>query len=61
VLKFFSLTSGLKITETKSTFHKVGLLDWDLIPFKSFFPFRFMELEEGFKYLGFFIKAGAQH
>jgi hypothetical protein len=59
VLKFFSSTSGLMINASKSTFHQVGLSDQDLIPFKAFFPFRFIELEQGFKYLGFFVKAGA--
>jgi hypothetical protein len=59
VLKFFSSTYGLTINASKSTFHQVGLSDQDLIPFKDFFPFIFIELEEGFKYLGFLVKAGA--
>ena len=59
VLKFFISNSSLMINASKSTFHQAGLSVQDLIPFKAFFPFIFIELEEGFKYLGFLVKAGA--
>jgi hypothetical protein len=59
VLKLFSLTSGLLINVSKSTFHQSGLTDQELFMFKYFFPYDFIELEQGFKYLGFYLKAGA--
>jgi hypothetical protein len=60
VLKCFCLTSGLTINGTKSTFHQARLSEHDLLPFKAIFPYRFLELDLGFKYLGFFIKSGFQ-
>jgi hypothetical protein len=44
----------------KSTFHHAGLTDLDLNVFKVVFPFKFIAMDLGFKYLGFYIKAGAQ-
>jgi hypothetical protein len=61
VINFFSSISGLLINASKSTFHQAGLLDRELVQFKSFFPFRFLELEQGLKSLDFFMKVGALH
>jgi hypothetical protein len=38
-------------------FHHAGFHDADLARFKEMFPYNFMELVLGFKYLGYFIKA----
>jgi hypothetical protein len=54
----FCSASGLKINTAKSTFHHEGLLDLELDPFKSLYPYIFSELAIGFKYLGVFIKTG---
>jgi hypothetical protein len=59
VLKLFILTSGLLINASKSTFHQTSLTDQELFLFKSFFPYNFLELEQGFKYIGFNMKVGA--
>jgi len=58
-LKLFSLTFGLSINVSKSTFHQSGLTDQEQFLFKVFFPYDFIELEQGFKYHGFYLKAGA--
>jgi hypothetical protein len=60
VLKFFLLTSGLKINGSKSTLLQEGLMEHDLVPYKALFPFRFSELDSGFNYLGYFLKSGVQ-
>jgi hypothetical protein len=60
VLNLLCLTSGLNINEMKSTFHQDGLSDQELNSFKVVFPYSFLALDIGFKYLGFFLKAGAQ-
>ena len=59
VLKLFSLTLGLLINITKSTFHQLELSKQELLLFKALFPYDFLELEQGFKYLGFYLKDGA--
>jgi hypothetical protein len=61
VLKCFCLSSGLSINKTKCTFHQARLSDLDLLPFKAIFPYNFLELDQGFKYIGFFIKSRLQH
>lgn len=60
ILNFFYLTSGLQINIVKSTFHHAGLTKLDLNVFKVVFPFKFISMDLGFKYLGFYLKAGAQ-
>jgi hypothetical protein len=60
ILKSFCLASGLSINASKSTFHQAGLSDQEMLPYKALFPYTFIELEQGFKYLGFYIKAGYQ-
>jgi len=61
VLKCFCLTYGLVINGTKSTFHQYGMTEHDLLPFKAIFPYSFLELDLGFKYLGFLLKTRAHH
>jgi hypothetical protein len=56
ILDHFCSASGSKINHSKSTFHHAGLQDADLARFKELFTYKFMELELGFKYLGYFIK-----
>jgi len=60
ILKSFCLALGLSINASKSTFHQAGLTDQEMLPYKALFPYIFIELEQGFKYLGFYIKVGYQ-
>jgi hypothetical protein len=46
------------VNMTKSTFHYLGLQGEDLEIFKVAFPYNFVELSEGFRYLGYFLKTG---
>jgi hypothetical protein len=41
-------------------FIKLDLSDLELLPFKAIFPYSFLDLDQGFKYLGFYIKSGFQ-
>jgi hypothetical protein len=56
-LEQFCSASGLKVNLNKYTFHHVGLQGEYLARFKDIFPYNFMELSGGFRYLGYFIKA----
>jgi hypothetical protein len=58
IIGLFCSASGLSVNQTKSTVHFEGLNDDDLIPFKSILPYSFSDLSCGFKYLGYFLKAG---
>jgi len=55
-LKIFYRASGMMVNMTKSTFDYSGLQGEDLENFKVAFPFNFVELFEGFRYLGYFLK-----
>jgi hypothetical protein len=56
ILKTFCSASGLLINWAKSTFHFASLQDHSLELLKDLFPYNFVHLSEGFKYLGYFIK-----
>jgi hypothetical protein len=56
ILTTFCSASGLKINWTKSTFHYARLQEQSLELFKELFPYNFVDLSEGFKYLGYYIK-----
>jgi hypothetical protein len=56
LLKTLCSASRLMINITKSTVLQAGLSEEDLRPFKALFPFKFEDLEAGFKYLGFYLK-----
>ena len=56
LLSTFFQASGLLINPLKSTFHFSILSKEELSSLSSLFPFKFMDLLEGFKYLGFFLK-----
>jgi hypothetical protein len=43
---------------TKSTFLYVGLRGEELEKFKEVFPYKFADLSEAFKYLGYYLKEG---
>jgi hypothetical protein len=58
-LSLFCAISGLSINAHKSTVHYWGLSEAELLPFKLSIPFSFIDLTEGFKYLGFRLKPGA--
>jgi hypothetical protein len=54
------MVSGLKVNPSKSTVHYLGLSETELAPFKLCIPYNFMDLSVGFKYLGYYLKAGLQ-
>jgi hypothetical protein len=56
----FCLVSGLKVNSLKSTVHYSGLSETELSSFKLILPYNFSDLSVGFKYLGYFLKAGLQ-
>jgi len=56
ILKIFCRSSGMMVNMEKSTFHYSGLQGEDLEIFKVAFSFNFIELSEGFRYLGYFLK-----
>jgi hypothetical protein len=59
VLFQFCSVSGLSINQSKSTVHFWGLSDPELHCFKLSIPYTFIDLKEGFKYLGYQLKLGA--
>jgi hypothetical protein len=59
VLFNFCTVSGLSINHSKSTMHFWGLSDPELLCFKLSIPYTFIDLKEGFKYLGYQLKMGA--
>jgi hypothetical protein len=36
--------------------HFSGIVDTDLVSYKALFPFNFVDLNAGFRYLGYFLK-----
>jgi len=52
----FCRASGLLINPLNSTFHISILSEEELSSLSSLFPFNFVDIPEGFRYLGFFIK-----
>jgi hypothetical protein len=57
LLNLFCCASGIKVNLNKSTFHPSGIQGEALEKLKETFDFNFVELSEGFRYLGYFIKA----
>jgi hypothetical protein len=57
LLKLFCNATGLTINWRKSTFHHANLLDQTITQLKSLLPHNFVPLSEGFKYLGYLLKA----
>jgi hypothetical protein len=47
----------MKVNLGKSTFHHLGIQGDLLEKFKEVFSFKFVDLAEGFRYLGYFLKA----
>jgi hypothetical protein len=60
LIQKFCMVSGLKVNPIKSTVHFSGLSESELVSFKQFIPYKFFDLAVGFKYLGYFLKAGLQ-
>jgi hypothetical protein len=52
--------TGFRLNPDKTTVHSSGLLETELSPFKHILPYNFTELSNGFKYLGYFLKADIQ-
>jgi hypothetical protein len=46
----------MRVNLTKSTFHFYGIQGEILEKFKEAFPYNFVDLSEGFKYLSYFLK-----
>jgi hypothetical protein len=59
ILHLFNLVSGLCINYSKSSAHHWGLLDPELHHLKNHLPYSFLDLKEGFRYLGYQLKMGA--
>jgi hypothetical protein len=59
VLQLFCSVSGLSINFSKSSVHYWGLSEAELLILKDSVPFTFVNLSEGFRYLGFQLKLGA--
>jgi hypothetical protein len=56
ILELFCSATGMMFSESKSSFMIVGLEANELTLIKQLLPFKFQLLDEGFKYLGFFLK-----
>jgi hypothetical protein len=59
ILKTFCSASSLLINWTKTTFHYVGIQEHSLALLKDLFPHNFVHLADGFRYLGYYIKANS--
>lgn len=59
VLQIFSSASGLTINPSKSSAHFWGLSPTELPPLQISIPYTFIDLNEGFTYLGFQLRMGA--
>jgi hypothetical protein len=59
LLQAFCSASGLCINFTKSTTHYWGLNEAELCSLKASIPFSFVDLSQGFRYLGYHLKPGA--
>jgi hypothetical protein len=59
VLQLFCSASGFSINSSKSVVHYWGLSTTELRPLKDSIPLSFINLSEGFTYLGFQLKMGA--
>jgi hypothetical protein len=58
VLQRFCSVSGLSINISKSTVHYWGLSEAELQIFKAAIPYTFLNLSDGFSYLGYLLKVG---
>jgi hypothetical protein len=57
IINILCKVMGMLVNMTKSTFHYLGLQGEELENFKDAFPYNFVELSKGFRYLGYFLKA----
>jgi hypothetical protein len=57
ILNIFCRATGMLVNLTKSTFHHSGIQGEVLENFKEVFPYNFVDLSEGFRYLGYFLKS----
>jgi hypothetical protein len=56
ILKIFCRATSMMVNLLKSTFHHSGIQGEVLDNFKEIFPYNFVDLSEGFRYLGYFLK-----
>jgi len=56
LLKIFCSASGMKVNLTKSTIHFFGIQGEILEKFNEAFPYNFVDLSEGFRYVRYFLK-----
>ena len=54
ILDLFSKATGMDSNDSKSTFLEYGMDLSTKDQLQNMFPFQFKEVENGFKYLGFF-------
>jgi hypothetical protein len=59
ILNVFCTATGLSINSSKSSVHYWGVSEADLLLLKGSIPFTFIDLKEGFCYLGFRLKPRA--
>jgi hypothetical protein len=59
ILRAYCSVSGLCINSSKTIVHYWGLEDLELELLKAILPFSFVDLNSGFKYLGYLLKPGA--
>jgi len=58
ILKTYCHVFGLYINTFKTTVHYWGLKEVELTPLKDILPFTFADLNDGFKYLVYYLKPG---
>jgi hypothetical protein len=58
-LQLFSLASALSLNFTKSSVHYWGITETELQHLKDIIPLPFINLSEGFTYLGYHLKLGS--
>jgi hypothetical protein len=57
ILNVFCRATSLVVNLQKSTFHYFGIQQEVIDSFKDIFPYNFVDLSEGFRYLGYFLKS----
>jgi hypothetical protein len=56
ILTSFCRSSRLIVNHQKSILHFSRIEQEDVDTFKEIFPFKFVELSDGFRYMGYFLK-----
>jgi len=56
ILNYFCRALGLQINATKYSFNHLRLSEVDIESYKNIFPFFFLDISQGPRYLGYFLK-----